>query len=119
MEFELKRSSVAEGISLEVERMSSRKATAALLRLRIKRILAVVVFLTHLCNDQLFVAENSFKRERFRLPSSDKTSLAAAMSMNFFSAFFFSSSSWKLSGCHFEQAITHSCVSLHAKNPVI
>merc|ERR1719322_519626 len=36
-----------------------------------------------------------------RISSSVKTSLAAAMSINFFSARFFSSSSWKLSGCHF------------------
>lgn len=33
-------------------------------------------------------------------PGSVRTSLAWAMSMNFFSAFFFSSGSWKLSGCH-------------------
>lgn len=33
-------------------------------------------------------------------PGSVRTSFAAAMSMNLFSASFFSSSDWKLSGCH-------------------
>ena len=35
------------------------------------------------------------------LPGSVNTSFAAAISINFFSAFFFSSSSENLSGCHF------------------
>jgi len=42
-----------------------------------------------------------YRLETFKtVPGSDKTSLAAAISMNFFSAIFFSFSSWKLSGCH-------------------
>ena len=57
-----------------------------------------------------------FRRRETRrqtLPGSERTSLAAAMSMNFFSAFFFSSSFWKLSGCHcsanFRYALMISC----------
>jgi hypothetical protein len=50
---------------------------------------------------------------RAKVPGSERTSLAAAMSMNFFSAFFFSSSFWKLSGCHcsanFRYALMISC----------
>lgn len=50
---------------------------------------------------------------RAEVPGSERTSLAAAMSMNFFSAFFFSSSFWKLSGCHcsanFRYALMISC----------
>lgn len=51
--------------------------------------------------------------QRPAVPGSERTSLAAAMSMNFFSAFFFSSSFWKLSGCHcranFRYALMISC----------
>ena len=44
------------------------------------------------------------------LPGSDRTSFAAAMSINFFSAFFFSSGSLNWSGCHFTASLRYAFV---------
>ena len=96
MKFELAAVEMVESSLLE------RVETLALLGFGVQWIITIVVLLSLFCLRKNFVHDISqIDRSIFGIPGSVKTSLAAAMSMNFFSAFFLASSSvWKLSGCH-------------------
>ena len=126
MKLELKwPSTAAERVTLEGEGTS----VAAVLLFWVEWILSMVILLAHFWKYPNFISNFSFRISVFfplynktgirmsDIPSSVSTSLAAAMSMNFFSAFFFSSSSWKLSGCHFCASFLKDMDAKYVKKP--
>lgn len=103
--FEAERPGGAERIE-SLEAVEASVEVMVLLTLWIHGIFSVVKLGSHLWAQTSASVHPRTTGQAWRLelphrpPGSVRTSLAWAMSMNFFSAFFFSSGSWKLSGCH-------------------